>query len=170
MSRRPYFIRLQCAESGCGETGFYEADTRAEEREIRVRLRDRPWRCVRHTRPGEVLSSSAPIKSHRLVVREERHGKFWREETAEKGGSGFAYGPGFKAFAKDFLPGTRLIVTARVELPALEDRHEATGADSASTPPPAPAGARSAQALDQERPSDTTPRERSVETDREERE
>lgn len=41
-------------------------------------------------------------------------GLFWDKRQ------GFTYGPGFKAYASDFPPGTKLIVTARIELPAEE--------------------------------------------------
>ena len=47
---------------------------------------------------------------------EVRHldGLFWDKRQ------GFTYGPGFKAYASDFPPGTKLIVTARIELPSEE--------------------------------------------------
>lgn len=38
-------------------------------------------------------------------------GLFWDD------GSGFTHGTGYKAYADDFPPGTRLIITARIELP-----------------------------------------------------
>jgi hypothetical protein len=42
--------------------------------------------------------------------RQEEYGRFWNHQ-------GFLSGPGFKVWAKDFPAGSRLIVTARVELP-----------------------------------------------------
>jgi hypothetical protein len=42
---------------------------------------------------------------------------FWFPEGGPRTGSGFQHGPGFRAFANDFPVGTRLIVTARLELP-----------------------------------------------------
>jgi hypothetical protein len=41
---------------------------------------------------------------------------FWYSPD-RRGASGFSYGPGFKAFAKDFPEGTQLIVTTRVITP-----------------------------------------------------
>lgn len=116
MPRRSYTVRTRCAEPGCPETGFWEADTRAEEQTLRKRAKD--WRCVRHSQPGVVLSADETVKFHTLVSYETTYGRFWRPEGTERSGSSFTHGPGFKAFAGDFPPGTRLMVTAEVELPS----------------------------------------------------
>ena len=116
MARREYSIRYNCAETGCSERYRTVADTRALERDIRVRYAKHPWRCTRHTYPDEVLSASNTTRTTVLTAqRLERYPDlpdlFWGES------SGFSFGPGFKAYAKDFPPGTKLIVTARIELP-----------------------------------------------------
>jgi hypothetical protein len=51
-------------------------------------------------------------------------GYYWGPANGRTGSDGQVSGPGFVADAKDFPPGTRLTVTARVELPNTE---EATG-------------------------------------------
>lgn len=114
MSRRDYTIRLVCAHEGCRETTFTVADTRREEAEVRARYRANPYRCYRHSKPNEVLSA-ANSELSAVVTAQPREGlpgrMFW------DGGSGLISGPGFRAIADDFPPGTRLIVTARIELP-----------------------------------------------------
>lgn len=115
MGRREYHIRLVCAESGCRETSFTVAQTREEEREIRERYARNPYQCTRHTQPEKVLSPDNPKRVTVLTARQSEHPHldrlFW------DGSSGFSYGPGFKAFAQDFPPGTQLVVTAEVVLP-----------------------------------------------------
>lgn len=121
MSRREYRIGLACAEMGCPERSFTVAETREEERAIRVRYAKTPWRCTRHTAPDQVLT---PTNREREHVLEAMFGDgpyindtlFWGLPGG-RATNGFVFGPGFKAFAKDFPPGTRLVVTARIELP-----------------------------------------------------
>ncbi|GAA0720209.1 hypothetical protein GCM10010199_25560 [Dactylosporangium roseum] len=45
-------------------------------------------------------------------------GMYWLPEGGTSG-SGFTFGPGFKAHADDFPEGTRLVITAQVLLPAV---------------------------------------------------
>ncbi|WP_280393096.1 hypothetical protein [Nocardia wallacei] len=110
MSRREYTIRFKCAEDGCGEWYYSVAPTRREEAETRSYYAKRPWRCTRHTKPDEVLTPDNPERRTEITVEAKQFGHSW-------GYSGLVSGPGFKAFADDFPPGTRLIVTARIELP-----------------------------------------------------
>lgn len=122
MPRREYYLRPQCVHDGCTERAFYAFDRRADQERERKWLDERGgWRCVRHTKPDEVLSEDAPIREVVLVSRQESYGRFWAPEGATTGGSGFIYGPGFKAYADDFPPGTRITVTATIAL-AGEDR------------------------------------------------
>ena len=130
MSRREYTIRLACTFEGCKERSFTTATTRREETEIRQQYQRSPYRCVRHTEPDEVLSAdnlerTTTVTAGKVVARPlpgidlpgEVHyldGLFWDKRQ------GFTYGPGFKAYASDFPPGTKLIVTARIELPSEE--------------------------------------------------
>lgn len=135
MSRREYTIRFKCAEEGCTEWYHSVASTRRDETETRAWYAKRPWRCVRHTKPDEVLTPDNLERSAVLVAGRVRQsptrrdpapgyidGLYWLEGDATSGG-GFTFGPGFKAYAGDFPPGTRLIVTARIEVP--EDDTEA---------------------------------------------
>lgn len=126
MPRRQYYASPQCAYEGCQERANYVFDTRGDQRETMQRIQRDGWYCVRHSRAGEVLSADEPVKETVLEIYETDFGhgrsmhQFWTElenVAAKKGGGGFRYGPGFKAFAKDFPVGTRLVVTARVELP-----------------------------------------------------
>lgn len=117
MGRRPISEVVRCAADGCRETAYYEHATQREAAESRAWRAKHPYRCLRHTRPDEVLSEDIAERVGTLTVVEEKHGRYWRGE-GDKFGSGSASGPGFKAFAKDFPPGTRLIVTARIEMPS----------------------------------------------------
>ncbi len=129
MSRREYTIRFKCAEEGCGEWYYSVASTRHDEAETRTWYAKHPWRCTRHTKPDEVLTPdnlerSTVLRAGRLRQSPTRRdpdpgyidGLYWLEGAATSGG-GLTSGPGFKAYAKDFPPGTRLIITARIELP-----------------------------------------------------
>lgn len=141
MARRLYYHRPQCVHDGCTERALYEFETRRDQAETMESLRRRGgWRCVRHTTHDEVLAEDAPVRETVLVSYEKDYGgltgvkRFWAREGESKGGGGFRYGPGFKAFAEDFPTGTRLIVTARVELP---DSHAATDETQAERNPDA---------------------------------
>lgn len=113
MSRREYTMNLRCADPTCRETSISVSSTRRDEAEAYAYYRKKPWRCTRHTRPGEVLSVGAPERTATVEVGpDDEYGhRYWDH-------SGVVSGPGFKAFAKDFPPGTRLVVTARIELPS----------------------------------------------------
>ena len=99
MARHEYTMNLRCAEPSCYEK--YQ------------------WRCTRHMRPDEVLSTDDTARESVLEVRDRPNlGPRWMPLGGETGGgNGFITGPGFKAFAKDFPAGARLVVTARIELP-----------------------------------------------------
>ena len=117
MSRREYPIRLKCTEPGCTEGYQWTyATTRKEEDEIRARYNRTPYRCIRHTHPEEVLSADNTERTS-ITVCTKGTERYPDLEEHFFGNSGFVYGPGFKAYASDFPPGTRLIITARVELP-----------------------------------------------------
>jgi hypothetical protein len=127
MARREYTINLWCVEPGCKEHSFSVAETRAEEREIRQRYAKNPYRCTRHSNPDRVLGVDNPVRTTTLTVEEvyrtdyrgERKllGLYWRREGETEAHSGYAYGEGFNAFAKDFPPGTKLTIRAELELP-----------------------------------------------------
>lgn len=112
MSRRPYLSRFVCGADGCMDFVNYEANTRADQARLYQAYGQGRYRCSRHSRPDEVLSAERPIIVHEQVSYEESYGRFWRHCR-----SGFTYGPGFRAFAKDFPPGTCLRITAEVILP-----------------------------------------------------
>lgn len=114
MGRREYPIHMTCAEPGCQESTFTVADTRQDEREARERYNRNPWRCARHTNPERVLTPDSPVRLTELEARPTERlpdTLFWHGEGPT---SGFRYGPGFKAFARDFPPGTRLRITAEI--------------------------------------------------------
>lgn len=122
MARREYLIRLACDAEGCREGTVSVASSRKEEAEARARYARHPWRCCRHRAPEEVLSSDNAERIAVLVAGKSKSyphlsGLYWDGEGNRYGGQGIVSGPGFKAIADDFPPGTKLIVTARIALP-----------------------------------------------------
>ena len=135
MAERTKVVR--CAENGCSESTFYTYRTQREYAEITQRQAQRPYKCTRHDTPDEVLRPDNTERTHVLVASRVPFmgrrggwlpGLFWLEEGRDSG-SGFTFGPGFKAHASDFPEGTRLVVTARVEMPdPAEDEARLSGA------------------------------------------
>lgn len=115
MSRREWPLRFTCGHPGCTESANYRYATRRDMMESfeRRNYSDGRWRCVRHTRPDEVLSLTNPRTRAEIVIEQKPHGKYF-------GHSGFIFGLGFKAFAADFPEGTTIIVSAEVVLPCAE--------------------------------------------------
>lgn len=112
---REYWSRFECAEPGCTEHSNFTSRTRAEQAET-YRNYYGKWRCTRHSRPDELLTLQRRKITSEIVSDERPHGVYW-------GNNGFVFGPGFKAFSKDFPPGTTLRVTAEVILPTPEPSH-----------------------------------------------
>jgi hypothetical protein len=114
MGRRRWPFRYECTFPGCTQSSHHEFHSLAE---LKQQLKWQPretWRCVRHSRAEEVLSSTNPIRTVELTNFEEPHGKFWGTTKAQ---CGYQCGPGFQAFAVDFPAGTRLRVTAEIIYP-----------------------------------------------------
>lgn len=114
MPKRRHTMRVHCTHpAGCVEAAIYEYDSIREMRRCRGPHHD-TWRCTRHSKPEEVLSADSPERIARLECVEVDGNKFWRGEDGAGFMGGFKYGPGFKAYAKDFPEGAVLIVTAMV--------------------------------------------------------
>lgn len=114
--RRPYGHRVKCDHEGCTDYGNYSFDTR---RDLIAHLKyeqKSPYRCTRHRRPEEVLSADNQTRETVLTVgvSDGAPGLYWLGNSLV---SGFNHGPGFKAYANDFPKGTKLVITARIELP-----------------------------------------------------
>lgn len=116
---------IRCAETGCTETSTYAYTSQREYDEIYTRQREHPWKCTRHNRPDEVLRPDNPETTAVLVASQILHGNppralrglYWLSGDPRSSGSGLSAGPGFKAHASDFPEGTRLVITARIEIP-----------------------------------------------------
>lgn len=115
MARRDWPFMVKCGHEGCTETATYRYDTRRDlMNSFEVKnYANGGYRCIRHTRPNEVLSASNPRTRAELTA-ERKHGKLFF------GSFGFVFGPGFKVFADDLPEGTRLIVTAEIVTPTEE--------------------------------------------------
>lgn len=111
MPRRGYDRRRRCAHEGCREWSIVNYEYKRDYADaVRREKGQPPWRCTRHAKPEEVLSEHNLERSTELISDQLDHGRFW-------GSHGFIYGPGFKVWAKDFPPGTTLVITARIVLP-----------------------------------------------------
>lgn len=108
-------LRFCCSEEGCAEFTVFRYETRRELSESYAAraYAHTGWRCSRHAKPLEVLGKDNMATEFEVASNRTKLGTFWN-------GCGFMHGPGFKAWAEDFPPGTKLIVTARIELPTLE--------------------------------------------------
>jgi hypothetical protein len=135
MPRREYRSRFNCAEPGCKEMQYYTHSTRADEKETYAYQQRSPFRCTRHAHPEQNLKPGNEQTRRVLVASRVKSdfpdiplyntdpdwpylkGLFWLEEGKERGGNGFSFGPGFTAHASDFPEGSRLVVTAQIEMP-----------------------------------------------------
>lgn len=109
--RRKQTCRFKCSHEGCSEYGLYEADDRAHAARLYETYGNGKYKCVRHSRPEEVLSQESLVKTYSMRVFKEHHGMFW---GIDKASNGFVYGPGFKAYADDFPEGTEIRITAEI--------------------------------------------------------
>ncbi len=114
MPRREYAARMKCGHPGCEEIAHYTFDRRADQSAHLKRYWPDKYRCTRHTQPDEVLMPENLKRELTMQIFDEPHGRFWGTTRAW---NGVVYGPGFKAYAKDFPPGTMLRVTAEIILP-----------------------------------------------------
>jgi hypothetical protein len=115
MARRRYTLTVRCGYEGCCEYGHYEPENRDHYIDLEKRYGQRRWRCVRHAKPEEVLSPTNLRRQHEIVSEHSYYegksiGLYWNH-------FGMVSGPGFKAYAKDFPEGTKIIVTAEIVLP-----------------------------------------------------
>jgi len=119
MGRRRWPFRYECNHPGCTETAHHEFRSLADlKRQLSWVPKDK-WFCVRHAQADEVLSNANRLRVCEMTcLISDAGGKFW---GIDRPTSGFVYGPGFKAFAKDFRPGTRVRVTAELIMPESDD-------------------------------------------------
>lgn len=119
MARRGGTARFRCAQADCTEHAVYDYSSRADYDRLAEDKRKHPWRCTRHRNPEELLGAENLTTTKVLVAtpsdRVDSDALFWHD--GNRLGSGLTYGDGYKAFASDFPPGTRLVITARIELP-----------------------------------------------------
>lgn len=120
MPRREYTLNIGCAEPRCPERTFYLYDLQRDYREGYARQQNNPWKCLRHSHPEEVVGPQSPHHETSVAVVELKHGRFFQEE-GHSPSSGIITGPGFRLFAKDFEPGTRIQFTVIVEPPEKEE-------------------------------------------------
>jgi hypothetical protein len=130
VSRRARTLSIPCHHPGCTEHARFEYDNQRDA--ARIDRDHATWKCVRHAAGMANLAADNPTRTCVMVVIVFPHmpqHRFFRAEGAPStSGSGFVYGPGFQAHAEDFPVGTRLTVTASVELPAVDQPSSTPGA------------------------------------------
>lgn len=128
--RRRTYTR-PCSTTGCRQTSQIEYTARRDIEGV-----SKTWTCRQHDKPNEYLTpgnleQTATLELHPKYRTGSRYqagtgyttnpsllGLFWGPEgDPDKAHHGIVSGPGFWADAKNFPPGTRLIVTARIQLP-----------------------------------------------------
>lgn len=102
---------VKCVEPGCAEYGHFSYDTQRDAREPRTVKYRSEWRCVRHSGMDRMLSPENRVRTKTMEVLEKNGKNYWN------GTFGFVSGDGYKAFANDFPVGTKLTITATIELP-----------------------------------------------------
>ena len=110
--------QFRCGHDGCHEFGAYSYSNRKERRTLEERHGQGRWRCTRHTKPEQVLGLDSTTRALQLVATRSPRADGLYGHDGERLCSGFAYGPGFKAWADDFPEGTVLTITAQVEVPS----------------------------------------------------
>lgn len=104
-------VYATCNHPGCSENAFWVFDSRKEAAEHYPTRKK--WMCLRHASSDRLLSIEHPNKvfSEVSTVGEGCNGKrYW-------GCMGILSGPGFLAYADDFPTGTKITVTATIQLP-----------------------------------------------------
>lgn len=105
MARRGGSARAVCTFDGCSEVGWLDYDSQKEYYE-RIAPKVKRYRCYRHHNDGlDVLS----LENDRIITELEVENGTWRGAR-----SGFVYGPGFQAYAKDFNPGAKIRITVEI--------------------------------------------------------
>ena len=115
---RKYTTSVRCAEPGCNAYGHFGFDTKRDQCESKVS--SKPYWCSRHTNREGILGMNnlafTATKTYEAIPSKIQGLKgqlFWNNSN------GFACGDGWKAWAKDFPLGTKIImnVSAQVVLP-----------------------------------------------------
>jgi hypothetical protein len=106
-------VSARCQHPDCKETAHWTFDTR---REAANHYPERQrWKCLRHDTPELVLSPNCHDRVMEYTCTVKGDYRYWHDGV--RLGSGFAHGPGFRAYADDFPEGTVLTVRSHVELP-----------------------------------------------------
>lgn len=119
MPRGDYRQMIHCADQPCPEKVVYHHETRRDEAASIKDQQARPWKCIRHSKPGEVLTPERQeITSVMTAVPRPNASRWESRRIWDAPGwlrqSDKIDGVGFMAFADDWPEGTRLEITARI--------------------------------------------------------
>lgn len=124
--KRSKTVSFRCGHAradgvACDEFGHYSYDNREEGVRLQTRYGGGQWRCMRHSRPEEVLTPDNRAREVTFVLGPDTKGRapglYWHPQGVPGIVSGFASGTGWKAFAEDWPAGTVIRVRVDVEAP-----------------------------------------------------
>lgn len=140
MGRRGGTMRYGCKHDGCREARHVGYDSQREGREIAATDYYKNWRCPEHANPERYLTPDNPANQAVLVAtdgyitdfrgEQKWTGRYWYPE-GKTTGSGINFSAAHYVDAKNFPPGTRLVITAYTETP--EQAAIAQAADEAAS-------------------------------------
>lgn len=114
-----YYTKRKCTHEGCKEFSITNHRTYKEMREYQSTKKK--WTCPRHSHPEKVLSIENNNTVETLIVESTDNGQYWRKLGSQNLSSGFQHGNGYRAWAKDFPVGTKLIVSTQIITPKRDD-------------------------------------------------
>lgn len=121
MARRGGTARFRCTEPDCTEVAFYEYTSNADYGRLSREQKARPWQCSRHRNPEQLITPDQRVRTVVLIADKSKRFPdpttlFWRRDGDADVGSGFLFGPGFKAHADDFPEGSRITITITADV------------------------------------------------------
>jgi len=100
-------VMVPCSYNSCHERAYFDFYRKSDVPDI--------WTCVRHQNKSEVLGMDNK-RTEKILVNYEIDGKEKCWHNGKNFTSGFVFGDGYKAFADDFPVGTKLKITAEIEV------------------------------------------------------
>ncbi len=112
------YLMVVCSDPSCMETSTFQYSSKKAYMEAYKRHKG-VWKCARHKEPEKLLSIDNPTTRTEIVAAKsssypDLEELFWHGGSFT---SGYTQGIGWKAFADDFPPGTKIIVEATLVLP-----------------------------------------------------
>lgn len=109
-TKAPFSHQVRCRAEGCHATSIYDYTSLKDYQNGHSKHEN--WRCSRHVHVEELINfgNQRITKTYTVKTLPGASGKLFWVKQGESSGVGFIYGPGFKAFAADFIEGTSLTI------------------------------------------------------------